>query len=60
MYFLKILAHPGLTQVQRKTGEKFKTIMLSLNLQSMRLNSGDYKVVHDEEVKITSLVRVKS
>lgn len=60
MYLLKILAHPGLTQEQRKTGEMFKTIMLSLNLQSMRLNSGDYKVAHDEEVRMTYLVRVKS
>ena len=56
MYLLKFLAHPGLTQEQRVTGEMFKSIMLSLNLQSMRLNAGDYKVANDEEVRVTNLI----
>lgn len=55
MYLLKFLAHP-LTQEQRVTGEMFKSIMLSLNLQSMRLNAGDYKVANDEEVRVTNLI----
>ena len=48
---MKILAHPGLTQEQRKTGERFKAMMLSLNLQTMRLNAGDSKMSNDEEVR---------
>ena len=50
MYLLKILAHPGLTQEQMTTCDKFKAMMLSLNLQSMRLNAGDNKITSDEEV----------
>ena len=50
---MKILKHPGLTQEQRRTGEMFKTILLSLNVQSMRLNSGDFKIDSDEEVMAT-------
>ena len=54
MYLLKILAHPELTQEQRTTCEKFKAMMLSLNLQSMRLNAGDSKITNDEEVSATN------
>ena len=56
MYLLKILAHPGITQEQKTTCEKFKTMMLSLNLQSMRLNAGDSKITNDEEVCIVDNV----
>ncbi|KAJ7352939.1 hypothetical protein OS493_032878 [Desmophyllum pertusum] len=52
VYLLKILAHPGLTYKQRRTGDKFKAMMLSLNLQSMRLNAGDCKVNNDEEMQL--------
>ena len=48
MYLLKILAHPEITYKQRSTGDKFKAMMLSLNLQSMRLS--DSKITSDEEV----------
>ena len=51
VYLLKTLAHPGLKQQQRSTGEMFKEIMLSLNLQSMRLNSGDITIPNDDEVR---------
>lgn len=54
VYLLKILAHPELTQEQRTTCEKFKAMMLSLNLQSMRLNAGDSKITNDEEVSATN------
>lgn len=50
MYLLKILAHPEITYMQRSTGDKFKAMMLSLNLQSMRLSAGDSKITSDEEV----------
>ena len=50
VYLLKILAHPGLSQEQMTTCGKFKALMLSLNLQSMRLNAGDNKITNDEEV----------
>ena len=56
VYLLKILAHPGLTQEQRATCEKFKAMMLSLNLQSMRLNAGDNKITNDEEVRTINSV----
>ena len=56
VYLLKILAHPGLTQEQKATCEKFKTMMLSLNLQSMRLNAGDSKITNDEEVSTINSV----
>lgn len=52
VYLLKILPHPGLTQEQKTTCEKFKTMMLSLNLQSMRLNAGDSKITNDEEMQL--------
>lgn len=54
VYLLKILAHPDLTQEQRSTCDKFKATMLSLNLQSMRLNAGDSKITNDEEVSATN------
>lgn len=54
VYLLKILAHPDLTQEQRTTCDKFKAMMLSLNLQSMRLNAGDSKITNDEEVSATN------
>lgn len=56
VYLLKILPHPGLTQEQKTTCEKFKTMMLSLNLQSMRLNAGDSKITNDEEVSTINSV----
>ena len=52
MYVLKILAHPGLTREQKKNAEKFKAVMVSLNLQSMRLNAGDIKIANEEEVSV--------
>ena len=51
-YLMKILEQPGLTQWQKRTGEMFKTLILSLNLQSMRLNNGDFKIASDEEVEV--------
>lgn len=52
VYLLKILAHPELTPEQRRNGDRFKAIMLSLSLQSLRLNTGDTKVVNDEELQV--------
>lgn len=53
VYLLKILAHPRLTPEQKKTGEKFKAILLSMNLQSMRLNAADTKPSDENEVRLT-------
>ena len=55
VYVLKILDDPGLTQEQRKNAENFKDLMLSLNLQSMRLNVGDSKLSNDEEVSVRNI-----
>ncbi|KAL9952715.1 hypothetical protein ACROYT_G040007 [Oculina patagonica] len=52
VYLLKILAYPGLTEEQRRTGDKFKAMMLSLNLQAMRLNADDSKITNDEEMQL--------
>lgn len=58
VYLLKILAHPGLTQEQRATCDKFKAMMLSLNLQSMRLNASDSKITNDEEVSAPAIALI--
>ena len=51
VYLLKLLSHPGLTDQQRITGDMFKVIMVSMNLQSLRLNSTDCKITCEEEVR---------